>query len=114
MLDQFSMHNICIDRVYYCPFHPTAGIGKYRQDSFDRKPNPGMILRAKKDFNLDLSKSVLVGDKDSDIQAGIAAGIGYNVLLASKTPKLDEVDYLHYKSVPAITTWMAGKFSSCR
>ena len=47
MLEQFTARGICIQRVYYCPYHPTAGIGEYRQDSFDRKPNPGMILKAR-------------------------------------------------------------------
>jgi D-glycero-D-manno-heptose 1,7-bisphosphate phosphatase len=79
MLEQFAARGIRIVRVYHCPFHPTEGLGEYRQESFDRKPNPGMILRAKEDFDLDLSRSVLVGDKDSDIEAGLAAGVGYNL-----------------------------------
>jgi D-glycero-D-manno-heptose 1,7-bisphosphate phosphatase len=77
MLEEFQAHDIKIDRVYHCPYHPTAGIGKYRQESFDRKPNPGMILKARQEFNLNLSQSVLIGDKNSDIEAGRAAGVGY-------------------------------------
>ena len=81
MLGEFRAHDIVIDRVYHCPYHPTAGIGEYRQESFDRKPNPGMILKAKQDFDLDLSQSVLIGDKGSDIEAGRSAGIRYRVKL---------------------------------
>ena len=76
MLAAFRLRGINIARVYHCPYHPTAGIGEYRRESFDRKPNPGMLLKARDELNLDLAKSVLVGDKDSDIDAGRAAGVG--------------------------------------
>lgn len=81
MLAAFRERGIDIDRVYHCPYHPTAGSGEYRRESFDRKPNPGMILKARADFALDLSRSVLIGDKDSDIEAGRAAGVGCLVKL---------------------------------
>ena len=81
MLGQFRERGVPLDRVYHCPYHPTAGVGEYRRESFDRKPNPGMILRARQDFGLDLSESVLLGDKDSDIEAGRAAGVGHLVRL---------------------------------
>ena len=64
-----------ISGVYFCPFHPQHGIGKYRKVSFDRKPGPGMLCKAIQDFELDRSRSVLIGDKPSDIQAGQSAGI---------------------------------------
>ena len=81
MCAQFSEQGIKIDAVYFCPFHPEGGIGSYRCDSYDRKPNPGMILRAQADLSLDLGQSILVGDKASDIMAARAAGIGCAVLL---------------------------------
>ena len=83
MLDQFTARGISMARVYHCPYHPTAGIGEYRRESFDRKPNPGMLLRAQKDFALDLHGSILVGDKSSDIEAAHAAGVGRSLLLGS-------------------------------
>lgn len=83
MLKQFKMHGIFISKVYYCPYHPKYGVGGYKKDAFCRKPNPGMILEAKKDFKIDLSKSILVGDKESDIDAGINAGIKTNILIES-------------------------------
>jgi len=82
MLETFRRRGIDIDRVYHCPYHPTAGIGEYRQESFDRKPNPGMLLKAQKDFDLDLTQCALIGDKDSDIEAGRAAGVGYLLKLS--------------------------------
>jgi D-glycero-D-manno-heptose 1,7-bisphosphate phosphatase len=68
------------------PYHPTAGIGEFRKDDISRKPHPGMILQAQQNFNLDLENSFLIGDKASDIRAGIAAGVGCNILLADTAP----------------------------
>ncbi len=79
---EFERRGATIDKVYFSPFHPTEGLGFYRQDEDTRKPRPGMILKAQNEFNLSLMKSILVGDKPSDIQAGIAAGVGVNVLFS--------------------------------
>lgn len=81
-----------IDSVYFCPFHPTEGKGLYLKDSFDRKPNPGMFLRAKNDFNLDMGASILIGDKVTDIQAGQSAGVAINILY---DPRLTEESIPH-------------------
>ncbi len=83
MVGEFKKHGVDIDKVYFCPSHPEHGIGKYKTDSPNRKPNPGMIVQATKEFDIDLARSVLIGDKVSDIQAGVAAGIAVNVLLNS-------------------------------
>jgi D-glycero-D-manno-heptose 1,7-bisphosphate phosphatase len=81
MVDRFAEQGIEVARVYHCPYHPVHGLGAYRYDSPDRKPKPGMILKARAELDLDLAASVLVGDKASDVQAGVAAGIGANILL---------------------------------
>ena len=65
-----------IDAVYFCPYHPEYGVGKYRRESDCRKPAPGMILTAMRDFDIDLGKSILVGDSLKDIYAANASGIG--------------------------------------
>lgn len=83
MCDRFSEKGITIDAIYFCPYHPEHGIGAYRCESFDRKPNPGMILRAQADLALDLDHSILIGDKGSDIAAARAAGVGRAVILGS-------------------------------
>jgi D-glycero-D-manno-heptose 1,7-bisphosphate phosphatase len=70
-----------ITAVYFCPDHPEYGVGPYRRESFDRKPNPGMLLRARDDLGLNLSHSILIGDKASDITAAKAAGVGVALLL---------------------------------
>ena len=68
-----------IDAVYACPFHDTAVDPRWQHpDHPDRKPNPGMILRAATDHGLDLTRSFMIGDKDSDMEAARRAGIpGY-------------------------------------
>ena len=65
-----------IDAFYYCPFHPEAIVEAYRRaDHPDRKPNPGMVLRALRDFDIAPQRAFLIGDRDSDIQAAAAAGV---------------------------------------
>jgi D-glycero-D-manno-heptose 1,7-bisphosphate phosphatase len=66
--------NAKIDAYYFCPHHPTAGIGEYKISCTCRKPEPGMFHQAAQDLHLDLTKSYLVGDKLTDIQAGNRAG----------------------------------------
>jgi len=83
MENQFLLKGIKIAKTYYCPYHIDAVIEKYRQDSYDRKPNPGMILRAIKEFNIDPQNSILIGDKESDIQAGNLASIKNNFLISN-------------------------------
>ena len=67
-----------LDAIYYCPHHPDRGFeGEIPELKFDcdcRKPKPGMLLRAAKDYNIDLSQSWMVGDSVSDIKAGKSAG----------------------------------------
>ena len=77
---RFEAEDAPIDKVYFCPAHPVHGLGRYKVDSPFRKPAPGMILQAAREFTVDLPGSVLVGDKESDIAAGRAAGVGTNVL----------------------------------
>lgn len=63
-----------LDRIYYCPYHLDGVIGKYRKDSDLRKPNPGMLLTAADEIDIDLSDSWLIGNSNSDIEAGLRAG----------------------------------------
>jgi len=74
--EQFASRGGSIDGVYFCPDHPDYGIGNYRRESNLRKPAPGMILQAAEELNIDLGNSIMVGDKTSDAEAGLAAGVG--------------------------------------
>jgi D-glycero-D-manno-heptose 1,7-bisphosphate phosphatase len=93
MLNEFMQRGIKIHDVYYCPHHPVHGVGQYLRQCDCRKPGPEMILRAAREHSLDLSHSILVGDKASDIEAGRAAGVGCCVLvLTGHTPADSELD----------------------
>lgn len=70
-----------LDGLYYCPHHAEKGVGEYKIDCDCRKPKPGMLMNAIADLDIDPSQSILVGDKVSDIQAGLAAGIKTNYLV---------------------------------
>ncbi len=63
-----------LDAIYYCPFHPDGIIPKYRKESDLRKPNPGMILQAAEEMDLDLGQSWAIGNSDRDMEAGKRAG----------------------------------------
>lgn len=84
MCNQFVSQGAPISRIYFSPFHPTEGLGVYKRDDVSRKPRPGMVLQAKHELNLDLESSILIGDKASDIQAGISAGVGCNILFSQE------------------------------
>ncbi len=68
-----------VDAFYYCPFHEKAVVPSYQvRDHPDRKPNAGMLLKASRQLNLDLTASLLIGDRDTDVAAAQAAGVkGY-------------------------------------
>ncbi len=76
-----------IDNIFFCPHHPDKGFDgerpEYKIICDCRKPEPGMLLNAAKKYNIDLSKSWMVGDSESDMKAGINAGC--NVALIGKS-----------------------------
>jgi D-glycero-D-manno-heptose 1,7-bisphosphate phosphatase len=81
MCERFREQQAPIARAYHCPYHPEHGIGDYRCEHDWRKPKPGMILQAAADLDLDLSRSVLIGDRLSDMEAAAAAGIPLRIRL---------------------------------
>jgi len=87
MQNMFILEGAQIDAVYFCPFHPEHGVGRYRQVSFCRKPAPGMLLKAAIEHDIDLPRSILIGDRLSDIEAGRRAGICTLLKLGDKCNK---------------------------
>jgi len=63
-----------LDKIYYCPYHPEGAVAKYRKESNWRKPNPGMLLAARDEMNIDLGQSWVIGNSTRDIEAGHSAG----------------------------------------
>ncbi len=80
MKERFDSQGAPITAVYFCPYHPTAGIGRYRRVSSCRKPAPGMLLQAAKDHDLDLASSAMIGNAPTDMEAAAAAGVGLKLL----------------------------------
>jgi D-glycero-D-manno-heptose 1,7-bisphosphate phosphatase len=101
MCEQFKMQGAFISKVFFSPFHPADGIGKYKKDDLSRKPHPGMILQAQRELNLDLEYSILICDKASDIQEGITAGVGCNLLFVKDEPA--ELYNFGYKRITSLT-----------
>lgn len=97
MNKKFEENDGKIDKVYYCPYHQDGKIKKYAKIHSDRKPNPGMIIKACKDFNIDPKKSMLVGDKKTDIEAGVNASISKSIFLGNHEMNIA------YKSVNNLT-----------
>ncbi len=73
--DRLKRRNARIDAFYFCPHHPKANIKKYRAVCDCRKPAPGMILKAAREYNIDLRNSFLIGDSTQDVAAGNAVKI---------------------------------------
>lgn len=89
-----------IDGIYICPHHPDKGFEgerpEYKFDCDCRKPKPGLLLQAAKDFNINLSKSIIIGDSERDTKAGVAAGCKFSLLLQTNNPNslLNEIERL--------------------
>ena len=95
-----------IDAFYHAPHHPDAVLDAYRHpDPPDRKPNPGMILRALGDWPIDRAASLLIGDKPSDLEAALRAGI--------RGILFDGGDLMQFLMDQALLPPPAGRDDSC-
>lgn len=72
--EQLTAFGVTLDGFYYCPHHPDGSVTDYAIDCDCRKPQPGLIRRAARDHNIDLSHSWMVGDILNDVEAGNRAG----------------------------------------
>ena len=75
MRRELAAAGVSLTAIYACPHHPEAHVETYRIDCNCRKPRPGLLLQAIHEQRLDPARSVLFGDKTSDLQAGAAAGV---------------------------------------
>ena len=78
---QFAARGTPLLATHWCPHHPDAGIGDYRVECNCRKPRPGMLLGAIKRFDIDPARSLLIGDKQGDLDAAAAADVPAQLLL---------------------------------
>ncbi len=94
-----------LDAFYVCPHHPNATLPEYRKVCDCRKPRPGMLLQAAKDWNIDLKRSFMVGDRITDVIAGARAGCR-TVLLrtgAHLAPPIETAEELDLTILPDYT-----------
>ena len=99
-----SGYSVVADGYYYCPHHPQAVLEEYRRVCDCRKPEAGLILKAISDFaaigaDIDPEKSVVIGNRRSDLLAGINAGIKKTVLIGSDEPDAEETALAHYDTL---------------
>lgn len=73
--EEFAARDVPLSATYYCPHHPSEGFGRYRVRCTCRKPQPGMLLAAMSELGISPDTSRLIGDKPTDIAAGVSAGI---------------------------------------
>ena len=90
MINKFKENDITISKTYYCPHKP-------EEKCSCRKPNPSMILSALKEYHINPKSSVLIGDKESDIKAGIAAGINKNIFFDQNN---------HFNTMKILENWI--------
>ena len=79
LVEQLKDAGAHLDGLYVCPHHPTEGVAPFRADCDCRKPKPGLLVRAARDLDLDLSRSLMVGDKASDLL--VAGPVGARAIL---------------------------------
>lgn len=84
---RFAEEGCPLTACYFCPHHPEAGLGEYKQQCDCRKPMPGMFLAAMRDHHIDMAESIMIGDKESDLQAARAAGVTRCVLVEGVLPR---------------------------
>jgi D-glycero-D-manno-heptose 1,7-bisphosphate phosphatase len=109
MRAEFIRQGAPLHAVEFCPDHPEHGLGAYRRDSARRKPGPGMMLDAAAAHGLDLAASIMLGDKASDAEAALRAGVGTRVLVTTDVMEAARAPAgtLVLPSVAAAAGWLA-------
>ncbi len=97
--EYLKAHGTSLDALYYCPHHPRYGNEQYRKECSCRKPQPGLLIKAAEDLDIDLKNSYVIGDmpRDMDIARRVGAkgvmvrtGYGRNVVATSKPDYIAE------------------------
>ena len=109
MRARLAEEGVTLTAVYHCPYHPEYGQGEFRREHEDRKPSPGMLLRAAREHQLDLSRSILVGDRCSDIAAANAAGLRQAFLIAGTEAAACPGDFLAVDELAEVEAWLKSQ-----
>lgn len=92
MAEELKAVGVTIDAFYYCPHWVGAKTARYDVACACRKPQPGMILQGAQDFAIDLGQSLMIGDKESDMEAAARAGVrGYRFTGSNLLPFMESV-----------------------
>ncbi len=100
MIKEAAHHNALIDDVFYCPHHPSDAKPAYLQYCECRKPSPGMLHEAAQLWRIDLSKSVMVGDKGIDMQCASRAGLLKGYLFSALDKSDAAISKAYQLSIP--------------
>ena len=108
MREEFAREGVRLGAVYHCPYHPEHGVGEFRREHEDRKPGPGMLLRAARELGLELRDSVMVGDRCSDVAAANAAGLRQAFLISGTEAARCGGEYREVKGLGEVEEWLQG------
>jgi D-glycero-D-manno-heptose 1,7-bisphosphate phosphatase len=109
MRGELRVEGVELDAVYYCPFHPEHGVGRYKQEHEDRKPGTGMLRRGAREFGVELSESVMVGDRCSDVGAANAAGLRQAFLISGTEAAGCNGQYVSVASLAEVERWLVAQ-----
>ncbi len=109
MRARLAEEGVTLTAVYHCPYHPEHGQGEFRREHEDRKPSPGMLLRAAREHGIDLTRSILVGDRCSDIAAANAAGLRQAFLIAGTETAACPGDFLAVDELAEVEAWLKSQ-----
>jgi D-glycero-D-manno-heptose 1,7-bisphosphate phosphatase len=112
MCARFAEAQASITDVYHCPYHPDGKPPYNIADHPERKPSPGMLLRAARDHALDLTTCAIIGDQPSDMEAGRRAGLVH--LARFGTVADDKPDAVHVRDHLAAQAWLTQLRNSAR
>lgn len=107
----FEDNGVEFDGIYYCPHHATEGQGEYLQDCDCRKPKAGMFKSAQDFLKIDMTKSVMIGDKADDMKAAIAADVATKVLVRTGKAITEDGESLAdavLDSIADVPAWLAA------
>jgi D-glycero-D-manno-heptose 1,7-bisphosphate phosphatase len=109
MSERFYEVGAPLTGVYYCPHHPDGKVSRFAIECACRKPAPGMILQAAIDHQIDVSQSILVGDKASDLEAGERAGVSQRYLVWPPGSEAERGESRGFRSLSDVVQFLLQK-----
>jgi D-glycero-D-manno-heptose 1,7-bisphosphate phosphatase len=121
MEELLERSGVSLDAIYYCPHHPWGVVEQFRRTCDCRKPAPGMGLEAARRFDIDLNKSFMIGDKDTDLLFGAALGAesclvrtGMGAAEEKRLGPASLADYGVFDDVLEAVDWIVGQKDNFR